>query len=47
MGCGDIIRLMLVPVRIANAMNDKKTFAPGPAKIRITCMHGFWRFAYH
>ncbi|EAM4622339.1 glycoside hydrolase family 19 protein, partial [Salmonella enterica subsp. enterica] len=36
MGCWGVIRHIFVPVRIANAMNGNKAFAPRPAKIRIT-----------
>ncbi|EDS7273654.1 glycoside hydrolase family 19 protein, partial [Salmonella enterica subsp. enterica] len=36
MGCWGVIRHIFAPVRIANAMNSKKAFAPRPAKIRIT-----------
>ncbi|EBF4799780.1 glycoside hydrolase family 19 protein, partial [Salmonella enterica subsp. enterica] len=33
MGCWGVIRHIFVPVRIANAMDGNKAFAPRPAKI--------------
>ncbi|MFW4304565.1 hypothetical protein ACKLKK_12550, partial [Salmonella enterica subsp. enterica serovar Dublin] len=43
MGCWGVIRHIFVPVRIANAMNGKKAFAPRSAKIRITGLENYTR----